>query len=32
MGHVHFTKKDVEGHPVVADVLGIYDELVNVIN
>ena len=26
IGHVHFTKKDVERHPVVADVLKIYDE------
>ena len=26
IGHVHFTKKDVERHPVVADVLQIYDE------
>ena len=26
IGHVHFTKKDVERHPVVADVLEIYDE------
>ena len=25
IGHVHFTKKDVERHPVVADVLEIYD-------
>ena len=24
--HVQFTKKDVERHPVVADVLEIYDE------
>jgi len=26
IGHVQFTKKDVERHPVVADVLQIYDE------
>ena len=26
IGHVHFNKKDVERHPVVIDVLKIYDE------
>ena len=26
ISHVQFTKKDVERHPVVADVLQIYDE------
>jgi phosphate starvation-inducible PhoH-like protein len=26
ISHVQFTKKDVERHPVVADVLEIYDE------
>ena len=26
ISHVQFTKKDVERHPVVADVLSIYDE------